>query len=124
MSNGAANGINREERRRARAALRNSRNELKRARRAAAAADRPAINVRLKQNELELARLDLAVLKDRDNDREIVDLVKKIEKASGELKDETDAFERATEGARKATKIIRKADSVLKFAAKLVAFFV
>lgn len=124
MSNGPARGINREERKRARAALRASRNELRRAKRAASAQEKPSINVQLKQNELDLARLDLAVLKERDDDSEIIGLVKEIETAAAALKDETDAFARAAEGARKAVKIIEKADQVLKLAAKLVALFV
>lgn len=121
MSNGAATGINREERKRLRATLRGSRNDLKRARRAAAPADRPAINVRLKKNELELAHIDLAVLKERDNDPKIIDLINKIDNASVALKDEIQAFERAAEGARKATKIISKADTFLSLATKLIA---
>lgn len=123
MSNGGR-GLNREERKRSRAALRASRNDLRRARRSASRDDKPPINVRLKLNEVELARIDLAALKDRDDDPDVLEQLNRIEHATRALKDETDAFERAAGAARKVASVIRKADDVLKFAANLTALVV
>jgi hypothetical protein len=63
-------------------------------------------------------------LSDRDDDPEVIAQIDALSGAVKDLKDETAAFERATDKARQIAGVIAKADQVLGIAARLITLVV